>query len=97
MQNATLTFGIPIEDVFAEVERSNWTKIDTDDVPVNASGKIVAGPAFSPPDLRPDPGGARLGTGCIVEVGDPGASPNPDLDFGAPIVNPSVPSPRRGG
>jgi phosphoribosyl-ATP pyrophosphohydrolase len=50
---AAVTFGIPIEEVFAEVERSNWTKIDTADVRRNAAGKIVAGPGFSPPDLAP--------------------------------------------
>lgn len=50
---AAATFGIPIEEVFAEVERSNWTKIDTERVTVNDVGKIVRGPDFSAPDLAP--------------------------------------------
>ena len=48
-----MTLGIPIEEVFAEVERSNWTKIETERVTVNEAGKIIAGPDFSPPDLAP--------------------------------------------
>jgi phosphoribosyl-ATP pyrophosphohydrolase len=50
---AAATFGIPIEPVFAEVNRSNLTKIHTDQVAVTAAGKIVKGPSFSPPDLLP--------------------------------------------
>ena len=50
---AAATFGIPIEPVFDEVKKSNWTKIEADEVAVNAAGKIVAGPTYSPPRLRP--------------------------------------------
>ena len=50
---AAITFGIPIEPVFAEVRRSNLTKVETGEPVVNAVGKIVAGPNFSPPDLIP--------------------------------------------
>jgi NTP pyrophosphatase (non-canonical NTP hydrolase) len=50
---AGLTFGIPIEEVFAEVRRSNLTKIESGEPVVNAAGKIVAGPGFSAPDLLP--------------------------------------------
>lgn len=50
---AAMTLGIPIEPVFAEIHRSNLTKIDTDRVTVNAVGKIVKGPTFSPPELLP--------------------------------------------
>ena len=50
---AGVTFGIPIEEVFAEVHRSNLTKIESGDPVVNAAGKIVAGPGFSAPDLLP--------------------------------------------
>lgn len=48
---AGVTFGIPIEEVFAEVRRSNLTKIESGEPVVNAVGKIVAGPGFSAPDL----------------------------------------------
>jgi predicted HAD superfamily Cof-like phosphohydrolase len=50
---AALTFGIPIEEVLAEVERSNWTKLETERVTVNDAGKIVAGPDFSSPRIAP--------------------------------------------
>jgi len=50
---AAITFGIPIEPVFAEIRRSNLTKVDTDEPMMNAMGKIVKGPTFSPPDLLP--------------------------------------------
>lgn len=50
---AGITFGIPIEEVFAEVRRSNLTKIESGEPVVNPAGKIVAGPTFSPPDLLP--------------------------------------------
>ncbi len=50
---AAATFGIPVEPVFAEVRRSNWTKIKANEPVVTAAGKVVAGPGFSPPDLLP--------------------------------------------
>ena len=50
---AGVTFGIPIEEVFAEVRRSNLTKVESGKPVVNAAGKIVAGPGFSEPDLLP--------------------------------------------
>ncbi|HVE92070.1 MAG TPA: hypothetical protein VNE62_07200 [Actinomycetota bacterium] len=51
---AALTFGIPVRQVFAEVHRSNMTKLDADGNPIYRSdGKVMKGPAFSPPDLSP--------------------------------------------
>jgi predicted HAD superfamily Cof-like phosphohydrolase len=50
---AGVTFGIPIEEVFAEIRRSNLTKIESGERVLNAAGKIVAGPGFSAPDLLP--------------------------------------------
>lgn len=49
---ASLVFGIPIEPVFREVNRSNLTKLEGERT-VNAAGKLVGGPAYSPPDLLP--------------------------------------------
>lgn len=50
---AGLTYGIPIEEVFAEVRRSNWTKLQGPQLTVNEAGKVVAGPGFSPPNIEP--------------------------------------------
>jgi predicted HAD superfamily Cof-like phosphohydrolase len=51
---AALTFGIPVLEVFAEVHRSNMTKLDDNGLPVyREDGKVLKGPNFSPPDLVP--------------------------------------------
>lgn len=51
---AALTFGIPIAEVFAEVHRSNMTKLDDQGNPIfRPDGKVMKGPNFSPPDLSP--------------------------------------------
>ncbi len=50
---AAATFGIPVEPVFAEVQRSNWTKIEAHAPVINPAGKVVGGAGFSPPDLLP--------------------------------------------
>lgn len=51
---AALTFGIPVADVFAEVHRSNMTKLDDDGQPVvRDDGKVMKGQNFSSPDLLP--------------------------------------------
>ena len=49
---AALAFGIPIEKVFAEVHRSNMTKL-VSGVKVRQDGKILKGSEYSPPDLEP--------------------------------------------
>jgi predicted HAD superfamily Cof-like phosphohydrolase len=50
---AGLRFGIPIEAVFAEVRRSNLTKVASGQLTVDAAGKIMKGPNYSPPNLLP--------------------------------------------
>jgi NTP pyrophosphatase (non-canonical NTP hydrolase) len=50
---AGIAFGIPIEETFAEVHRSNLTKIESGEPVVDAVGKMVAGPSFSAPELLP--------------------------------------------
>jgi predicted HAD superfamily Cof-like phosphohydrolase len=51
---AALTFGIPIREVFAEVHRSNMTKLDDEGNPVyRDDGKVMKGPNFSAPSLMP--------------------------------------------
>ncbi len=51
---AALTFGIPVRAVFAEVHRSNMTKLGDDGIPLyREDGKVLKGPNFSPPNLLP--------------------------------------------
>lgn len=51
---AARTFGIPVREVFAEVHRSNMTKLDDNGEPIlRPDGKVMKGPNFSPPDLLP--------------------------------------------
>lgn len=44
-----LEFGLPLDKVFEEVQRSNMSK--TVDRLTRPDGKIVKGPSFSPPDI----------------------------------------------
>lgn len=54
VHGAALTFGIPVAEVFAEVHRSNMTKLGRDGEPIlRADGKVMKGPDYSPPDLAP--------------------------------------------
>jgi predicted HAD superfamily Cof-like phosphohydrolase len=49
---AAVTFGIPIDEVFSEVHRSNMTKLGADGVPIyREDGKVLKGPSFEPPDV----------------------------------------------
>lgn len=49
---AAHTFGIPIDEVFAEVHRSNMTKLGADGKPVlRADGKAMKGPNYEPPQV----------------------------------------------
>lgn len=45
-------FGINLDKTFAEVHRSNMSKLGEDGRPVRrADGKVLKGPNYSPPDL----------------------------------------------
>ena len=48
-------YGIDLEPVFAEICRSNMSKVnpETGEVELRPDGKILKGPWFSPPDLAP--------------------------------------------
>jgi predicted HAD superfamily Cof-like phosphohydrolase len=46
-----VTYGIPLDSVFAEVHRSNMTKIGPDGPYLRADGKITKGPDYEPPDI----------------------------------------------
>lgn len=45
---AALAYGIPIEEVFTEIHRSNMTK----STEKNEYGKTIKGPYYSPPDIK---------------------------------------------
>jgi len=47
-----VSYGIPLEDVFEEVHRSNMSKLGNDGKPVyREDGKVLKGPNFSPADI----------------------------------------------
>jgi len=47
-------FGIPLDECFAEVQRSNMSKLGEDGKPMyREDGKVMKGPQYSVPDLLP--------------------------------------------
>lgn len=51
---AALSFGLPLEEAIAEVHRSNMSKLGEDGKPVYRDDrKVLKGPNYSPPNLRP--------------------------------------------
>lgn len=56
-------FGINLDDTFAEVQRSNMSKLGEDGKPIlRDDGKVLKGPNYTPPNLKkilfPDDNGA---------------------------------------
>lgn len=50
---AALEYGIPLDEVFAEIHRANMSKLDSDgSVLRRADGKVLKGPKYSPPNLE---------------------------------------------
>lgn len=50
---AAVEYGIDIDAVFAEVHRSNMSKLDENGLPIlRKDGKVLKGPNFSPPDIK---------------------------------------------
>lgn len=48
-----LEYGIPLDDVLAEVHRSNMSKLGADGKPVyREDGKVLKGPSYFPPDIE---------------------------------------------
>ena len=47
------SFGIDLDKCFAEVQRSNMSKLDIDGNPIyNENGKVMKGPNYSKPNLK---------------------------------------------
>lgn len=47
-----LSFGLDLDDLVAEVHRSNMSKLGADGLPiVREDGKILKGPNYTPPDI----------------------------------------------
>jgi len=47
-----LVYGIPLDDVIAEVHRSNMTKLGADGKPIyDERGKVLEGPNYEPPRI----------------------------------------------
>ena len=47
------SWGINLDKCFAEVQRSNMSKLDTDGKPIyNENGKVMKGPNYSKPNLK---------------------------------------------
>jgi predicted HAD superfamily Cof-like phosphohydrolase len=52
IHGTALAYGIPLDEVFAEVHRSNMTKLGADGKPVRREdGKVMKGPGYEPPRI----------------------------------------------
>ena len=48
-----VAYGIPLDRVFAEVHRSNMSKLGENGRPIyRDDGKVLKGPTYSPPDIK---------------------------------------------
>lgn len=66
--------GIPFDAVFAEVHRANMSKLGADGRPVlRADGKVLKGPAYTPPDVAGVLAAHRGGSGATGSPGTPAA------------------------
>lgn len=47
-----ITYGLPMDEIFNEIHRSNMSKLGADGKPIRREdGKLLKGPNFSPPDI----------------------------------------------
>lgn len=46
-----IAYGIPMKEVFAEVHRSNMSKLEDGKPIYYESGKVAKGPSYTPPDI----------------------------------------------
>jgi len=51
---AGVSFGLPVDELFAEVHRSNMSKLDADGTVIRRhDGKVLKSNLYSPPNLKP--------------------------------------------
>ena len=51
--HAAITFGIPLDEVFKEVHKSNMSKLGDDGKPIfREDGKVMKGPNYKLPNLE---------------------------------------------
>lgn len=52
VEGAAVSFGLPIEEAYVEVHRSNMSKLGPDGRPIyDDGGKVLKGPSYSPADM----------------------------------------------
>lgn len=50
---AAISYGIPFDEIFNEVQKSNMSKLGEDGLPIYADyGKVLKGPNFVEPDIK---------------------------------------------
>jgi predicted HAD superfamily Cof-like phosphohydrolase len=50
---AAITYGIPFDEIFHEIQRSNMSKLDENGNPIyREDGKVLKGPNFAEPDIE---------------------------------------------
>lgn len=53
VEGAAVTFGLPIDEAYTEVHRSNMSKLGPDGLPLyRADGKVLKGPNYREPDME---------------------------------------------
>ena len=53
IHGTAICFGLPSQEVFDEIHRSNMSKLGEDGKPIlREDGKILKGPNYSPPDIK---------------------------------------------
>lgn len=49
----TVEMGLPMDEIFAEIHRSNMSKLGEDGKPIyREDGKVLKGPNYTPPDIE---------------------------------------------
>jgi predicted HAD superfamily Cof-like phosphohydrolase len=64
IHGTALAYGIPLDEVVAEVHRSNMTKLGADGRPIlRTDGKVVKGPGYAAPEIAAVIARAARGSG----------------------------------